>query len=111
MKDKSKKSTVVLSWENKQKLQEISVMFKNLGRKQRMSYDESVCFLLREYATKKHLMARIDDLYNYRAEFIKIVNNYMQKTGSELPIDITKIPELNEFVEDADLKIIRSLKE
>ncbi len=110
MKAKTKMSTVALSWETKRKLQEISDIFKNLGREQRMSYGESVCFLLREYATKKHLTARIDDFYNFRAEFIKIVNNYMQKTGSELPIDITKIPELNEFIEDADLKIIRSLK-
>ena len=55
-------------------------------------------------------MKRIEDLYSFRGEFVKKVNDYMQRTGSKLPIDIAKIPELNEFVKDEDLEAIRKLK-
>lgn len=103
-------STVALSWENKRKLQEISDRFKELGRESKMSYDETVCFLFREHEKQKHLMKRIEDLYSFRGEFVKKVNDYMQRTGSKLPIDIAKIPELNEFVKDEDLEAIRKLK-
>ena len=108
--DSKDMSTVALSWENKRGLQDISNIFKDLGRETKMSYDDSVSFLFREYEKNKHLLKRIEDLYSYRGTFVKKVNDYMKRTGSKLPIDIAKIPELNEFVKDEDLEVIRKLK-
>ena len=114
-------STVALSWKNKRALQDVSNRFKSMGRESKMSYDESLSQVLRENERIPVLMQRIEDLYKSQNDrcikVLKHVDNIGlkcsfcgKKSSVKFLKDITKIPELNEFMPDEDMDLIRENK-
>ena len=114
-------STVALSWENKKELQGVSNMFKSMGRESKMSYDECFTYILGESKKIPKLMQRIEDLYKSQNDrcikVLKHVDNIGlkcsfcgKKSSVKFLKDITKIPELNEFMPDEDMNLIRENK-
>ena len=114
-------STVALSWKNKRALQDVSNMFKSMGRESKMSYDECFSYMRRECKKIPQLMQRIEDLYKSQNDrcikVLKHVDNIGlqcsfcgKKSSVKFLKDITKIPELNEFMPDEDMILIRENK-
>jgi hypothetical protein len=89
-------------------------LYPDKKKKRHVSYNDAVSYLLREYKKMVFLKERVEKLQGEFNRKLGVIQKYLKElslsNGQKIELDINKIPELNRFVEDKDVEIIRKVK-